>query len=352
MTAPLALLLSVFSALPAAARPAENPVELGRVAWGRDHDAAFAAARERETPVLILFQEVPGCAACKDFGRGPLSHPLLVEAIETEFVPLFVANNVPGADAQVLRRYEEKPWGEPALRLFGPDGRELLPRSTVLGGEHGLAERLVAALEAAGRAVPRYLRLVVEETSRAPLERAVFAVPCFWEGEAELGRLEGVQETRVGWLDGREVVEVLYDPARLGFGELLRRASRVGCANVVFVADEERLAVAREAGVRADATDPVIAPAKASDAKFHLAQSRLRWLPLTPLQATRVNAALDAHESPAELLSPRQRELLRRIDAALANDPAALEGLAPPAALDALADYAARLRERLGRAGA
>jgi hypothetical protein len=38
----------------------ENPVELGRVAWQRDHEAAFAAARASGKPVVLLFQEVPG----------------------------------------------------------------------------------------------------------------------------------------------------------------------------------------------------------------------------------------------------------------------------------------------------
>lgn len=36
------------------------PVELGRVAWSRDHEAAFASARTSGKPVLVLFQEVPG----------------------------------------------------------------------------------------------------------------------------------------------------------------------------------------------------------------------------------------------------------------------------------------------------
>ena len=41
--------------------PAQDvPVELGRVAWQRDHEAAFAAAREAKKPVLLFFQEVPG----------------------------------------------------------------------------------------------------------------------------------------------------------------------------------------------------------------------------------------------------------------------------------------------------
>lgn len=39
---------------------ASTPVELGRVAWGRDHDAAFRAAKDSGKPLLLLFQEVPG----------------------------------------------------------------------------------------------------------------------------------------------------------------------------------------------------------------------------------------------------------------------------------------------------
>jgi hypothetical protein len=52
----LSLLLSVNPAL----QSPPAPVELGRVAWQRDHEAAFQAAREAHKPVLLLFQEVPG----------------------------------------------------------------------------------------------------------------------------------------------------------------------------------------------------------------------------------------------------------------------------------------------------
>jgi len=38
----------------------DDPVELGRVDWLRDHDAAFEQARRTEKPVLLLFQEIPG----------------------------------------------------------------------------------------------------------------------------------------------------------------------------------------------------------------------------------------------------------------------------------------------------
>lgn len=36
------------------------PVELGKVPWLRDYDAALAEAKKSGKPLLLLFQEVPG----------------------------------------------------------------------------------------------------------------------------------------------------------------------------------------------------------------------------------------------------------------------------------------------------
>ena len=55
MTLPLALGLLLVPLL-----RADDPVELGRVDWLRDHAAAFAQARRTRRPVLMLFQEIPG----------------------------------------------------------------------------------------------------------------------------------------------------------------------------------------------------------------------------------------------------------------------------------------------------
>lgn len=38
----------------------DNPVELGKVDWKTDHDAALALSAETGKPVFLLFQEVPG----------------------------------------------------------------------------------------------------------------------------------------------------------------------------------------------------------------------------------------------------------------------------------------------------
>src|SRR5207247_2616078 len=99
----LLLALGVLAMItPAHVTAAQNPRELGLVRWGRSLDAVRAESRSSGRPVLLLFQEIPGCKTCVDFGQGPLSNPLLVEAIESEFVPVAIYNNRAGADADLL----------------------------------------------------------------------------------------------------------------------------------------------------------------------------------------------------------------------------------------------------------
>ena len=62
--------------------------ELGLVRWTRDFDAALNQSKHSGKPLLVLFDEIPGCATCRGFGAQVLSYPLLVDAIESEFVPL------------------------------------------------------------------------------------------------------------------------------------------------------------------------------------------------------------------------------------------------------------------------
>ena len=39
---------------------ASNPVEVGKVEWGRDLEEALAESQKSKKPVFALFQEVPG----------------------------------------------------------------------------------------------------------------------------------------------------------------------------------------------------------------------------------------------------------------------------------------------------
>ena len=38
----------------------DQPVELGRVEWGRDLEVGLDTAESAQKPVLLLFQEIPG----------------------------------------------------------------------------------------------------------------------------------------------------------------------------------------------------------------------------------------------------------------------------------------------------
>jgi hypothetical protein len=294
--------------------PPSVPVELGRVAWSRDLDAALAASASSGKPVFLLFQEIPGCQGCRDFGSGAMSHPLLVEAIETAFIPVAV-NNRGGtpADDALLVRYEEPKLNYPVARLLDAEGRDLVPRRDQVFRTEALAVRMVAALEAAERDVPAYLRFVAD--AHAPrTANVVVAMHCYWEGEAKLGAIPGVLATRSGWMNDLEVVEMTYDPAVVPLPTLLTHARRNRCTDRVFYGnDAEREIAVTVVGADHVAPRSTWRDAEPPDQKYHLRRSPLRHVPMPELQAVRVNAALAAGEDPRPLLSPGQRRLIGRL---------------------------------------
>lgn len=201
----------------------------------------------------------------------------------------------------------------------------MIPRRDRVWTSGGLASRLVLALGAAERDVPGYLELVREELATAKPEAAVFAMHCYWEGEARLGQLEGVLSTRSAWAEKLEVVEVHYDAGRISYASLVEKAAELDCTHRVWADDEGQLSVARaRVGERAVLGVPKLEDAKLSDQRYHLGRTPLRYLPMTPLQATKVNAACRFEEDTTPLLSPRQRVLLARIESAIETDAASL----------------------------
>ncbi|MGE0144487.1 MAG: hypothetical protein AB7I19_13090 [Planctomycetota bacterium] len=96
----------------------------------------------------------------------------------------------------------------------------------------------------------------------------------------------------------------------LEFEKLLEFADQHECARRVWVRDRELLKIAAEhLGERAAAFDGTV---RVDDLKYHVSQSELRHLPMTELQAMRVNASIETGDW-MRFLSPRQRELLERI---------------------------------------
>ena len=272
--------------------PPDQPIELGLVHWERDYDTALARAQTEGKPVFVLFQEVPGCGNCTRYGEELLSHPLIVESIETDFVPLAIFNNRGGADAEVLERYGEPAWNNPVVRIVDADGRDLVGRLASFGSPAQLTGGMVAALAGFAKAhpesdaaAPAYLQLVAEEYVGRESATAVatFETACFWSGEGHLGAQPGIIRTTAGWQDGREVVRVAYSRAHTSAEALANAAAAKGYRP-------------RPNGdFRVDAQP-----------KYYLTTSPYAGVWMTELQASRVNALLGQGKRPDALLSPRQ----------------------------------------------
>ncbi len=323
-----------------------QPVELGAVNWNRGFDDALRESTTTGKPVFAFFQEVPGCSTCRNFGNGPLSHPLLVEAVEDLFIPVLIYNNK-AVDEALLKRFDEPSWNNPIVRFLNSDGNDLITRRDGVYDTHGIATRMIDTLRKAGNTVPQYLDLLAAETApQSQLSTATLEMYCYWEGEGRLGDLPGVINTKAGWHNNREVVHLQYDADIISHEQLFRLASSFKCADRIFVPTETQKTTGGQDNIEVQAVTP--RDAKNSDRKHAMLKHPHRYLPLTPAQATKVNAALFHGRDAGEYMSPRQRELLKNhIRPALAKDPDAFEGMTRPENHTDLASYEHKLREHL-----
>jgi peptide-methionine (S)-S-oxide reductase len=104
---------------------------------------------------------------------------------------------------------------------------------------------MIAAVAAVVAVLPRVpgTDAVGEAPFAGPTERAVFAGGCFWGLQAAFDELPGVVATRAGYTGGTvenptyslvvagetghaEAVEVVFDPARVGYSDLVRHFFR------------------------------------------------------------------------------------------------------------------------------
>lgn len=288
--------------------------ELGLVNWVRGFENARNRAEAANKSLLILFQEVPGCATCIGYGEQVLSHPLIVEAIESEFIPLAVYNNIAGDDRATLKSFNEPSWNNPVVRIVTADRKKLAGRLDGDYSQRGLTSAMVTALERTGRPIPPYLRLLHDEfvSQERSVEHATFAMSCFWTGEAEFGALDGVLKTRPGFVNGHEVVDVTFDPAVIPYAKLVQHAENNSCAVRVFTKSKEQQGIAEKIVGNAAQFSNEAAIAD-PEPKYYLSQTLLRFVPMTETQAARVNAAIGQGRDPKRFLSPRQNEFLRLI---------------------------------------
>lgn len=271
----------------------QNPEELGTVHWLRDLNAGQEEATKTGKPILILFQEVPGCSNCTKYGNTTLSHPLVVEAIESLFVPVCIFNNKGGKDGEALKRFNEPGWNNPVVRIVRNDYKDIVLRMPNFNSSLQLVNGMRRALALTGTAVPQYLELLEEEFAarEAGLETATFSMYCFWSGESTFGSLPGVLETEPGFQDGKEVVRVQFNPAIVKKAELEAYTKPKGIS-----------ACSRNEGFRTD-----------REPKYYLSHSDYAFIPMTSLQACRANSLVGNKQLPDDLLSPRQLKLLQKV---------------------------------------
>ncbi len=290
----------------------KHPVEIRDVQWGDDLSTALARSKASGKPVLVLLQEAPSCVGCQTFDHEVFRHPLLVEAIEDEFVPVVI--NHQRQPEQSLARRVRHPESVPnglVLRFLDATRQDLIPSMARVWTTHGIASRMIEALLTAKRRVPTYLRVVAMEQNTLKHQRAAFAMFCFWTGEYELGKFDGVISTEAGWLEGREVTLVLYLEDRLSLRDLAKQAAEVKCARKVFVATEqERHMLSTATRLNVGTLDHRYRTARASDQKKQLQRWNLAGVPnLTPMQLTKLNAfGPDDRQQALQWLSPRQRK--------------------------------------------
>jgi hypothetical protein len=271
----------------------DQPIELGKVNWSTNYNKSLEMAKISNKSVLILFQEVPGCSTCQNYGRNVLSHPLIVDAIENAFVPLLVYNNKKGQDAQILAKYNEPSWNNPVVRIVNPNGKDVVPR---LNGNYtagGLINNMIQALEIQKKNIPEYLNIMSQELSvkDSDKEDGFFSMYCFWSGEAHLGQAKGILETTPGFMNGKEVVHVSFDKKQTNLKDLAKHGQKADINLESKIADFK--------------------PDK--DPQYYLKHSDYKYLALTKLQKTKINSALKQNTNPSKYLSPTQALFFEKI---------------------------------------
>lgn len=219
-------------------------------------------------------------------------------------------NRSTGQDPALLKRFKEPAWNYQVLRFLDSDAKDILPRKDQVWTVDAVSARLAAALEKAKRPVPKYLQSLVSSSSSKNQQLAALAMHCFWTGEYELGKIDGVTATEAGWLDGREVTLVRYDASELSLQSLASEAAKVRCANKLYTPDGKRVGQ-----LATGKLDKSYRAAKASDQKKQISSLPiLKSIPaINATQLTKLNALMRNERAAAlEWLSPSQRNWLTR----------------------------------------
>ena len=299
----------------------ENPVELGKIAWGRNFEKAQKQSDKTGKPIYLMLDEVPGCMGCKDFGTKVLSHPMVVAAINENFIPVFI-NNRPDKyateyDKQMVKFFKESYWSYPVVRYMDKEGKDIIPRKQTLKLRENI-NRIMSVLKKRKVKLPVYLEIAEIENADRKHEVAFFNMGCFWSGERKLGKINGVVYQSFGFVKGSggadEVVKVTYDPSIITLEKLLKIAKKNMCATRFIARDEDQLKIARKIWGKNAMLNKN--PMREEEPQYSLKMGlpAIYYVPLTPLQAVKVNSYYNDPKIWKSILTPGQLVLAKRID--------------------------------------
>jgi hypothetical protein len=274
--------------------PALPIIEMGRIDWIRDYDEAVSLSRESGKPIMLLFQETPGCDVCEWFGCGPLSYPLIVDAAENEFIPCAISNNIPnGKDRETLERFDEPASNAPVVRFVDGAGLDLIPRKHGVFSIGELIHRMMNALEESGRPVPQYLSWAAYEANVKTIESISFEVDCYCGKDHLFQPLDGILYVGMGSVGRSESIHVIFDPSVISLEALMGHVKEKSIYfQRVYVRSDEQEEVAERVNavpvIRMD--DPTMTFREQSD-RISLRKEYF-YLPLTSLQAVKIGLEL------------------------------------------------------------
>lgn len=316
----------------------------------------------RRRPILCI--ETQG-STIYSMGNVILSHPLVVEAMESLFVTCDYSTDEDDDDeasSNSMSRFFARPSRQARIRFLDDQAADICPPVTSTTTLVHVVSSMVLALEHSKLFVPQYLRLLLEEESgkvqvlsptrvREISRKAVFGFHDPVQAEVILAGLDGVLSVRSGCLVRQSVIEVTYDSRRLSFCALVRHALQNANASLVYhQTNEERIAAQlevqrlqaaletmgkihqryAESKKRTDEDDPdnlitssspprsvaikialLIGNMRTSRqhvSKPALRQSILKFVPMTDLQSARANrfVSLQQFDKAIHMLSPRQ----------------------------------------------
>jgi hypothetical protein len=104
-----------------------------------------------------------------------MTNPLLVEAIEDQFVPVLVYNNKK-SDEKLLAHFKEPSWNNPVIRYLDAQENDLTPRKELVLTVPKTAQRMVDSLRSANIEIPSWLEAVAAPARQNEFEQATFAM--------------------------------------------------------------------------------------------------------------------------------------------------------------------------------